>query len=48
MTEQLRYDGNDVIVTDAGNSLGRSHALIFGARGATDHRQRHPLKYSKY
>ncbi|GAA2585956.1 SDR family oxidoreductase [Dactylosporangium fulvum] len=33
--DELRYDGRVIVVTGGGRGLGREHALLLGARGAT-------------
>lgn len=35
MTDAIRFDGQVVIVTGAARGIGREHALLLGARGAT-------------
>jgi multifunctional beta-oxidation protein len=33
-SQDLRYDGQTVVVTGAGGGLGREYAIFFGGRGA--------------
>lgn len=33
--QNLRYDGQTVVVTGAGGGLGRDYAIFFGSRGAS-------------
>lgn len=34
MADNLRWDGQTVVVTGAGGGLGKAYALFFGSRGA--------------
>lgn len=35
MVDELRFDGQVIVVTGGGRGIGREHALLLGARGAT-------------
>src|ERR1700712_4024908 len=35
MSQDLRYDGQTVVITGAGGGLGKAYALFYGSRGAS-------------